>query len=66
LIEDAVAVRERKPLAQTSDASAPPGRASCARLDELIKLPGGCPLTLKALLGRRFDLERCLIEVGDE
>jgi hypothetical protein len=58
LIRDAVAICERK---STSDVA-----TMDERLSELITLPSDRPLTLKALLGLRFDLERCLIEVGDE
>jgi hypothetical protein len=42
--------------------------AVTARLDELrerIALPTEVPLTLELLLGRRFELERLLIELGD-
>jgi hypothetical protein len=66
LIEDAVARRERGSLPQTSDETSAAARSRAERLDELVTLPSDCPLTLKTLLGRRFDLERCLIEVGDE
>ena len=66
LVVDADALHLRAAHGLTGD----PGQAEAVngRLEELrerITLPTDVPLTLELLLGRRFELERLLIELGD-
>jgi hypothetical protein len=68
LISDAVGICERRRLRADPD-SVDPRKDVLARLEQLkalATLPGDAPLTLKLVLAHRFELERFLVEVGDE
>jgi hypothetical protein len=58
LIGGAIAIGDR-----ATDGAIPP---RLDRLRDLVALPSGVPLTLKALLGQRFELDQTLVEIGDE
>lgn len=62
LVAGAIGIAEREGL----DATLGPLEERVGELAELVALPADVPLTLKVLLARRFDLERLLVEVGDE
>ena len=69
LISGAVGIRERGLRRDPHQSSADGHKALEERvgaLTDLVALPSNVPLTLKLLLGQRFELERILIEVGDE
>jgi hypothetical protein len=66
LVVDADALHLRSAHGLTGDpAQAAAVNARLAELRERITLPTEVPVTLELLLGRRFELERLLIELGD-
>jgi hypothetical protein len=61
LIAGAIGVCERRHRDEDSHVG-----TELENLRFLVTLPRDIPLTLKVLLGRRFELERKLVEIGDE
>ena len=70
LVADAAGIYERADTGRGEVEAAARSRAIAAgaedgELRERIRLPADVPLTLKVLLGRRFDLEQLLLELAD-
>jgi hypothetical protein len=60
---------DKPEAAHGDDGDAAQPHSLLARLDDLqhlITLPSDIPLTLEAVLGRRFELEQTLLELGDD